>query len=78
MQLDLLKQYGWHSYSTDFKSKNNSLSLGRIVLQHRNKFRLISDSGEIWVRSAGNLFFSNKDDSGLPAVGDWVLYELQA
>lgn len=77
MHPDLLKTYGWKSYSSKLTLKNNSLSPGRIVLQHRNKFRLISEHGEIWARSAGNLFFSNEDDSGLPAVGDWVLYELQ-
>ena len=76
MQSDLLKKYGWKSYSSEIKDKNNSLSPGRIVLQHRNKFKIICELGEIWARSAGNLFFSNQDDSGLPAVGDWVLYEL--
>ena len=76
MQPDLLKTYGWKSYSSKLTLENNSLSPGRIVLQHRNKFKLITASGEIWARSAGNLFFSNKDDSGLPAVGDWVLFEL--
>lgn len=77
MQPDLLKTYGWNSYSSNLTLGNNSLSPGRIVLQHRNKFKLISERGEIWARSAGNLFFSNKYDSGLPAVGDWVMFELQ-
>ncbi len=76
MQSDFLKKYGWNSYSKDLNLKSNSLSPGRVVLQHRNKFRLISEYGDVWVRSAGNLYYSNKDDSGLPAVGDWVLYEL--
>jgi ribosome biogenesis GTPase / thiamine phosphate phosphatase len=76
MQPDLLKTYGWKSYSSKFTLENNSLSPGRIILQHRNKFKLITATGEIWARSAGNLFFSNKDDSGLPAIGDWVLFEL--
>ena len=77
MQPDLLKTYGWKSYSSKIKIENKPLSPGRILLQHRNKYKLITASGEIWARSAGNLFFSNKDDSGLPAVGDWVLFELQ-
>jgi len=77
MQPELLNTYGWKSYSSKLKIENQSLIPGRIVLQHRNKFKLISTTGEIWARSAGNLFFSNMDDSGLPAVGDWVLFELQ-
>ena len=76
MQLDLLNTYGWKRYSSKLNIDFNALSPGRIVLQHRNKFKLVTASGEIWARSAGNLFFSNKDDSGLPAVGDWVLFEL--
>ena len=77
MQQDLLNTYGWKSYSSKLSLNNNLLYPGRIVLQHRNKFKLISRDGEVWARSAGNLFFSNKDDSGLPAVGDWVLFELK-
>lgn len=77
MQANLLNTYGWKRYSSKLNIKNNRLSPGRIVLQHRNKFKLVSETGELWACSAGNLFFSNKDDSGLPAVGDWVLYELR-
>ena len=64
MQSDFLKQYGWNSYSKDLNSKSNSLSPGRVVLQHRNKFRLISEQGEIWVRSAGNSPNKDKPISG--------------
>ncbi len=63
MQPVLLKKYGWQKYFSNFNSTNNSYSLGRIVLQHRNKYKLVSEHGEIWVRSAGNLFYSNKDNS---------------
>ncbi len=76
MQPVLLKKYGWQKYFSNFNSTNNSYSLGRIVLQHRNKYKLVSEHGEIWVRSAGNLFYSNKDNSEIPAIGDWVLFEL--
>jgi len=77
MQANLLTTYGWKSYSSKLNIKKDTLNPGRIILQHRNKFKLISESGEIWARSAGNMFFSNKDDSGLPAVGDWVKFELK-
>ena len=76
MQFAPLKKYGWQKYFDDFITADISYSPGRILMQHRNKFKIVSERGEIWARSAGNLFFSNKDDSGLPAVGDWVLFEL--
>jgi ribosome biogenesis GTPase / thiamine phosphate phosphatase len=76
MQSTLLKNYGWKKYLDDFLTVDNSYSLGRVVMQHRNKYKIICEQGEIWARAAGNLFYLNQDDSGLPALGDWVLFEL--
>ncbi len=73
-----LKHYGWDSYfKNTLDSDKNKFNPGRVILQHRNKYKIVSENGEIWARAAGNLFYSNKDDSGLPAIGDWVTFELQ-
>lgn len=69
-----LFKFGWKSEFEPYL-KNTHLLPARVILQHRNKFRLITENGEIVARAAGNLFFRSEGKGELPAVGDWVLFE---
>ncbi|WP_300578228.1 ribosome small subunit-dependent GTPase A [Phenylobacterium sp.] len=69
----MLKSYGW----TDALQESfapfaaQGLAPARVVIQHRARFVLISEDGEISAETAGR-FLHNASTTDLPVVGDWV------
>lgn len=55
-------------------SERKKLKPARVVLEQRGRHRVVSESGERWVRPVGPLW-RNSDPLARPAVGDWVLVE---
>ncbi len=71
-----LTEYGW---SEDFERARNAfpfdLAPARVVAEHRSRYRVQAEAGEVAARLAGRLRHEAVDRSELPAVGDWVLIE---
>lgn len=48
------------------------LALGRVVLSHRDQYRLILEMGEVSAEPSGSLWFRSERAAEMPVVGDWV------
>ncbi|WP_190809955.1 ribosome small subunit-dependent GTPase A [Flagellimonas sp. S3867] len=64
-------------YNTDFeesrkKQNLDSFGVGRVILLHRDRYTVKTESNEFDCELVGNLRFTVTDKSELPAVGDWV------
>lgn len=72
----MLKSYGWSdALQDDFASyAAEGLVPGRIIIQQRGGYRVITDAGEIDARATGALM-RDSAESERPAVGDWVALE---
>jgi ribosome biogenesis GTPase len=71
-----LSSYGWSdALQNDFTSHAaDGLIPGRIIVQQRGGYRVITDDGEIDARASGTLLKS-ATDADRPAAGDWVALE---
>lgn len=49
--------------------------LGRVSIQHRDLYKVITENGEITAEVSGKLAFLAKDNADYPAVGDWVMVD---
>jgi ribosome biogenesis GTPase len=70
-----LEQYGWSPYWEMALQQSGAEGVpGRVVAQHRNGYRVVTNTGEATTLPSGRL----RRDGGaadLPAVGDWVVLE---
>lgn len=55
--------------------ENNWLDfeIGRVILQHKDRYIVLTEKGEIDAEITGNLRFSAQSKEDFPAVGDWVV-----
>jgi ribosome biogenesis GTPase / thiamine phosphate phosphatase len=51
---------------------------GRVAIQHRGAYVLLGEEGEVWANVSGRLRHAADSTAELPAVGDWVAYDLPA
>lgn len=72
----LLASYGWSQrLQDDFQPfAAQGLVAGRIVIQQRGGYRVVTDAGEIDARASGTLIKSLPEDQR-PTAGDWVALE---
>lgn len=72
----MLTQYGWSPELQDqFQSHAaEGLTPGRIIVQQRGGYRLITELGEIDARATGTLLKQASDEER-PTAGDWVAIE---
>ncbi|MBX3486190.1 ribosome small subunit-dependent GTPase A [Phenylobacterium sp.] len=72
----MLKSYGWSdALQDDFTPyAADGLVPGRIVIQQRGGYRVVTGDGEIDARASGTLLKVLRDDER-PAAGDWVALE---
>ncbi|MBL8553273.1 MAG: ribosome small subunit-dependent GTPase A [Phenylobacterium sp.] len=72
----MLTSYGWSdALQNDFTSHAAAgLVPGRIVVQQRGGYRVVTDEGERDARASGTLLKSLSDDER-PTAGDWVALE---
>jgi len=65
-----LRALGWHSYfASEFEPyEREGFIAGRVAVQHRGEYVLLTEAGEMRAEAAGNLLHS----AAPPAVGDWV------
>ncbi len=64
-------------YNVDFERyrKENNLmhfDIGRIIAEHKERYTVMTETGESEAEITGNLRFTAKDREDFPAVGDWV------
>ncbi|MHC1705270.1 MAG: ribosome small subunit-dependent GTPase A [Tenuifilaceae bacterium] len=56
------------------EQKLNDFEIGRVITEHKERYTILSDSGEFDAEITGNMRFTAKDRSDFPAVGDWVAF----
>jgi len=70
----MLARYGWTDHFADaFKDKyaRSGFIAGRVVLQQRGSYTVVTENGPVTARPTGRLLHE-ADDIGQPCVGDWV------
>lgn len=53
-----------------------NIQRGRVIAVYGNYYRLLTEKEEVLAQLSGKLFAQTKDGIGLPAVGDWVEFQL--
>jgi len=70
-----LKTLGW----SDFFQKalpaelDDERLIGRIAIENRNAYSVLTEGGELIAEVAGRLLFTRNSAADLPKVGDWVI-----
>ena len=69
-----IKDLGFKEYLSEYSCNNNleSFSIGRVILEHKDRYMVLTEQGEIGCELIGNLRFTAQCRADLPAVGDWV------
>lgn len=60
---------------TEFDENHQDAYLGRISVEYRNAYRIITENGDIMGRVSGSLSYHANYKSDYPAVGDWVVLD---
>ena len=70
-----LTTFGWDElFEANFRTYAGSdYTCGRVALEHKNLFRLYTQSGEVLAEISGKLRHETVNRRDLPAVGDWVV-----
>jgi ribosome biogenesis GTPase len=68
---------GWGETHADTFQEHADAGLrpGRVAIQHRGAYVLLTEEGEVWASVRGRLRHAAGDGDGVPAVGDWVAYD---
>ncbi|MBH5319465.1 ribosome small subunit-dependent GTPase A [Paenibacillus sp. GSMTC-2017] len=71
----VLQSLGWNEYfSKSFATyAEQGYQAGRITLEHKRIYRLLSEHGELLAEVTGKLRFEATGREDFPAVGDWVV-----
>ncbi len=69
-----LEELGYTTELENFRKENNleSFGVGRVILEHKERFIVKTISAELEAELLGNLRFTANSKKDLPAVGDWV------
>jgi ribosome biogenesis GTPase len=69
-----LKSLGYNqTFEESFKEyENQSLIPGRISIEHKGLYRVLTESGELLGEITGKIRFNAEGRQDFPAVGDWV------
>ena len=75
-----LETLGWNIFFearfTPYSGKG--LLPGRISIQHKDRYVLLSEQGEVNGKVSGKFRFEVKGLHNFPAVGDWVVFEIDS
>ena len=73
----MIEHYGWSdSLRRDFEPHAQAgLIPGRVVVQHRDSYEVVTGEGELRAKVSGRLLHEARE-AGHPAVGDWVALAL--
>ena len=69
-----LAELGYNEDLSQYRQEHSlqSFEIGRIIAEHRERYIVLTEKGEMDAEIIGHLRFSASDRSGFPAVGDWV------
>ncbi len=69
-----LEDLGYNINLEDYRKNQalDSFGVGRVILEHRDRYIVKTDTKELDSELIGSLRFSAKSRADLPAVGDWV------
>ena len=69
-----LSELGYNENLARYRQEQSlsSFEVGRISAEHRERYTVISEQGELEAEIIGHLRFAARDRSDFPAVGDWV------
>lgn len=72
-----LQDLGWNDhFATLFQPYLESgYKIGRISTEHKNRFQVFTEIGEIWATVSGKMRYSTLERNDFPAVGDWVVLD---
>ncbi|WP_078547977.1 ribosome small subunit-dependent GTPase A [Litchfieldia alkalitelluris] len=68
-------QLGWNQhFELAFqKYENTNFTVGRVVLEHKRMYRILTEQGEFVGEVSGKYRFNSVTREDFPAVGDWVV-----
>ena len=68
-----LREFG---FTTDleerFKNESDDFEIGRVISEHKERYVVKTEKGEVEAEITGNMRFSATSREDFPAVGDWV------
>lgn len=69
-----LKELGYTEEIENYRRENSldSFGVGRVILEHKDRYIVKCEAKEYEAELLGNLRFTARERSDLPAVGDWV------
>lgn len=69
-----IKDLGYNSRLEKYRLEQNlgSLGVGRVIQEHKDRYKVYAETGELDCELIGNLRYTATSMSELPAVGDWV------
>jgi ribosome biogenesis GTPase len=71
-----LENLGYKDHLDQYRNENDLsvFEVGRVTLEHKERYIVLTEHGEITCELLGNLRFTAQSRSDLPAVGDWVAF----
>ncbi len=71
--------FGYNNKLEKTRAENNlsDFDIGRVVLQHKGRYVVKTEKGDLEAKITGSLRFSAKSREDFPAVGDWVALVFQ-
>lgn len=69
-----LEDLGYNHHLRSYRSENglDAFLVGRVALEHRERYQVLTEEGELEAELLGNLRYTAQNRSDLPVVGDWV------
>lgn len=69
-----LEDLGYNDKLDKLRKENNlnDFEIGRVISEHKERYIVKTEKGELEAEITGNLRFSSKSREDFPAVGDWV------
>ena len=69
-----LEDLGYNDEFEKLRNENNlnDFAIGRVIAEHKERYIVKTEKGELEAEITGNLRFSSKSRKDFPAVGDWV------
>jgi len=70
-----LKKFGWNEFFEEgfIQYKGQGYKVGRIALEHKKMYRILTEYGELLGEVSGKFRFQAAERGDYPAVGDWVV-----
>ena len=70
-----LKKYGLSERFEQEAMLYEGLFLARVIEQHRDLYKVVSEQGELFASVSGKMLYSVKYSTEFPTVGDWVMID---